>query len=78
MAFKGKASAAETKVRDLGLALARIAESEGLPVNALAMHCGGPIRVLPRLRSGRLCDGKGRRRRSAFSCRSQMKMEEAP
>jgi hypothetical protein len=34
MAFgKGKASAAELKARDLGLALARIAESEGLPAS---------------------------------------------
>lgn len=33
MAFgKGKATAAETKARDLGLALARIAEGGGLPV----------------------------------------------
>ena len=33
MAFKGKASAAETKARDLGLALARIAEGGGLPAS---------------------------------------------
>ena len=33
MAFKGKATAAETKARDLGLALARIAESEGTPAS---------------------------------------------
>ncbi|SFK85276.1 adenylosuccinate synthase [Methylorubrum salsuginis] len=32
MAFKPK-SAAETKARDLGLALARIAESEGVPAS---------------------------------------------
>ncbi|CAO4172555.1 adenylosuccinate synthase [Methylorubrum populi] len=32
MAFKPK-SAAETKARDLGLAIARIAESEGLPAH---------------------------------------------
>ncbi|MCJ2072031.1 adenylosuccinate synthase [Methylobacterium sp. J-030] len=32
MAFKPK-SAAETKARDLGLALARIAEGEGLPAS---------------------------------------------
>lgn len=32
MAFKPK-SAAETKARDLGLALARIAESEGMPAH---------------------------------------------
>ena len=32
MAFKPK-SAAETKARDLGLALARIAEDEGLPAS---------------------------------------------
>ncbi len=43
MAFKPK-SAAETKARDLGLALARIAEGEGLPASIGWTSCGRRVR----------------------------------
>lgn len=46
MAFKPK-SAAETKARDLGLALARIAEEEGTPANIGVDQLRGNPRLTP-------------------------------
>ncbi len=51
MAFKPK-SAAETKARDLGLALARLAEGEGTPASIGVTASGRPTRASRRRPSG--------------------------